>query len=183
MKITNPLTIIAIFSGTAEAFASSALVFLPTETQSIFIYFVMFFPLVIVIAFFIVLILKPHALDAPSDFANQEHFLDVHNLKASLLQSAEAVITEANKQNKPIDPKAVAIRISETFGESISTSPKQLIKILEKNPEKKFTLNQLCTATNLSQQTVSTLLRIAEASGAAYKYKAGDTTYWKGNVK
>ena len=65
MKVSNPLTIIAIFAGVAESFATGALVLLPIETQQSFVYFVMFFPLVIVVTFFCILVKKPQVLYAP----------------------------------------------------------------------------------------------------------------------
>ena len=39
MKVSNPLTIIAIFAGLAEALATIALIKLPIEMQEKFIYF------------------------------------------------------------------------------------------------------------------------------------------------
>ena len=54
MKVSNPLTIIAIFAGLAEALATIALIKLPIEMQEKFIYFVMAFPTLIVTLFFIV---------------------------------------------------------------------------------------------------------------------------------
>ena len=41
MKVSNPLTIIAIFAGLAETLATVALVQLPAEIQEVFVYFVM----------------------------------------------------------------------------------------------------------------------------------------------
>jgi len=54
MKVSNPLTIIAIFAGLAEALATVALVQVPVEIQRLFVYFVMAFPTLIVILFFLV---------------------------------------------------------------------------------------------------------------------------------
>ncbi|RUO29567.1 hypothetical protein [Aliidiomarina soli] len=51
MKDTNPLKIIAIFAGVVEALALIALVALPPEIQSIFVWFVMAFPVAILILF------------------------------------------------------------------------------------------------------------------------------------
>jgi uncharacterized membrane protein YdcZ (DUF606 family) len=70
MKVSNPLTIIAIFAGLAETLATVALVKLPPEIQGVFVYFVMAFPSGIVILFFIVLFFKNTVLYAPSDFEN-----------------------------------------------------------------------------------------------------------------
>lgn len=68
MKVSNPLTIIAIFSGVAETLATVALIKLPTEIQAIFVYFVMALPAGIVLLFFFVLYFKNNVLYAPSDY-------------------------------------------------------------------------------------------------------------------
>lgn len=51
-KVSNPLTIIAIFAGLAEIAATVALGLIDPEIQRIFIWFVMLFPALLVISFF-----------------------------------------------------------------------------------------------------------------------------------
>jgi hypothetical protein len=100
MKVSNPLTIVAIFSGAAETFATGALVALPLSLQEKFIYFVMFFPVFIVTLFFFVLVFKPQVLYAPSDFSNEEHFLHANQLKEVVAQETEKVLSEAKESNQ-----------------------------------------------------------------------------------
>lgn len=100
MKVSNPLTIVAIFSGAAETFATGALVALPLSLQEKFIYFVMFFPVFIVTLFFFVLVFKPQVLYAPSDFSNEEHFLHANQLKEVIAQETEKVLSEAKESNQ-----------------------------------------------------------------------------------
>lgn len=100
MKVSNPLTIVAIFSGAAETFATGALVALPLSLQEKFIYFVMFFPVFIVTLFFFVLVFKPQVLYAPSDFSNEEHFLHANQLKKVIAQETEKALSEAKESNQ-----------------------------------------------------------------------------------
>lgn len=100
MKVSNPLTIVAIFAGAAETFATGALVALPLSLQEKFIYFVMFFPVFIVTLFFFVLVFKPQVLYAPSDFSNEEHFLHANQLKKVIAQETEKVLSEAKESNQ-----------------------------------------------------------------------------------
>lgn len=79
MKVSNPLTIIAIFAGLAEALATVALLGLPQELQKIFLIFVMAFPTLIVILFFLVLYFKNNVLYAPGDYQDPEHYLRVNS--------------------------------------------------------------------------------------------------------
>ena len=97
MKVQNPLTIIAVFAGLAESMATIALIQLPAEMQSIFIYFVMAFPSAIVAVFFLVLVFKNHVLYAPSDFNDERHFLSINKLNKAIEEEAEKVLKETGK--------------------------------------------------------------------------------------
>ncbi|MCG9658351.1 hypothetical protein [Vibrio mediterranei] len=94
MKVSNPLTVVAIFAGTAEVFATGALVLLPETMQERFINFVMFFPILIVVSFFLVLLFKPQALYAPSDFSNEEHYLQANKIKKLVAENTEMVLAD-----------------------------------------------------------------------------------------
>jgi len=76
-RINNPLTIIAIFAALAEIASSIALVALPENTQSVFVWFCMIFPTLLVLSFFIVLYRKPKVLYAPSDFKDEKNFISI----------------------------------------------------------------------------------------------------------
>ena len=96
MKVSNPLTIIAIFAGIAETLATVALVQLPPEIQSIFVYFVMVFPSAIVLLFFCVLYFKNTVLYAPSDFENQNHYLEANQIKENINDELDKIFKRLN---------------------------------------------------------------------------------------
>lgn len=75
--VNNPLTIIAIFAALAEVAGTVALKIVSPELQVTFIWFVMLFPALLVLLFFITLNFNPKVLYAPSDFKNEENFLNV----------------------------------------------------------------------------------------------------------
>ncbi len=77
-KVSNPLTIIAIFSSIAEVSASVVLPIVGSDMQSIFVWFVMLFPLLIVLLFFVTLNFNYKVLYAPSDFQDDKSFLHLH---------------------------------------------------------------------------------------------------------
>lgn len=83
-KINNPLTIIAIFAGLAEIAGTVALGFLAGETQQIFIWFVMLFPAVLVLLFFLTLNFNAKVLYAPSDFKDEKNFLNTLGVSKNL---------------------------------------------------------------------------------------------------
>lgn len=120
MKVSNPLTIIAIFAGLAETLATVALIQLPFKLQLLFIYFVMAFPASIVIFFFVVLYFKNNVLYAPSDFPEPAHYLEAIRLGKSIGDEVESVLsksafdgTQENKHakilNKDAESKEMAL--------------------------------------------------------------------------
>lgn len=77
--IKNPLTIIAIFAALVEIGSIFVLPFLSTPIQSIYLYFLMGFPILLVILFFVVLIFKTWVLYGPSDFQDDSTFASFYS--------------------------------------------------------------------------------------------------------
>lgn len=75
-KIGNPLTLIAVFAGLAEIAATSVLPILEGPIQMMFVWYVMLFPVLLIIAFFLTLNFNHGVLYAPSDFLDEKHFLE-----------------------------------------------------------------------------------------------------------
>lgn len=73
--VNNPLTIVAIFAALAEAAGTVALGLLDKSVQATFIWFVMIFPILLVLLFFATLNFNPKVLYAPSDFQDEQNFL------------------------------------------------------------------------------------------------------------
>ncbi|MBI3112350.1 MAG: helix-turn-helix domain-containing protein [Ignavibacteriales bacterium] len=94
--VNNPLTVIAIFAALAEIAGTVALGLVEKELESIFIWFVMAFPTVLILFFFITLNFNPKVLYAPSDFQDEENFLSVLLGKKQLLET----INTLNEQLK-----------------------------------------------------------------------------------
>ncbi|WP_339292714.1 hypothetical protein MKY48_08585 [Paenibacillus sp. FSL W8-0187] len=109
-KVQNPLTIIAIFAGIAEIAGTGVLLGLPLDIQRIFIWFVMLFPVGLVALFFLVLLFKHKVLYAPSDFVDENNFMNllqnkkVHNEISEVVELLEKT-KEHNKANNQIVEK------------------------------------------------------------------------------
>jgi len=84
--VRNPLTVIAVFAGLAEAFSCLALPRLSLDVQRTFIWFVMAFPLLLVFLFFATLNWNHKALYAPSDFKSDDTFLKTFEQRAAEIQ-------------------------------------------------------------------------------------------------
>jgi hypothetical protein len=99
--VGNPLTIIAIFAGLAEVLGTIALKLVAADLQSTFIWFVMMFPTLIVLLFFVTLNFNNKVLYAPGDYKNQEDFLramwGVNRLSVDL-DKVQVQLSEAKKE-------------------------------------------------------------------------------------
>ena len=73
--IKNPLTIIGIFAGIVEISANLVLPFLEPAQQGIYLWFLMLFPAGLVFFFFITLNFNHTKLYAPSDFNDDNTFM------------------------------------------------------------------------------------------------------------
>lgn len=74
-QISNPLTIIGVFAGITEVAMVSALGLLNVELHSTFIWFIMFFPVLLVSLFFWTLNKNSKVLYSPSDFKDENVYL------------------------------------------------------------------------------------------------------------
>lgn len=72
--IKNPLTIIAIFAAIAEISGTGVLPFISYGNQGTYIWFLIIFPLLLILLFFITLNFNSKVLYAPSDFQNEDNY-------------------------------------------------------------------------------------------------------------
>lgn len=101
-NISNPLTVIAIFAALAEVAGILAIAQVDEELQQTFIWFVMLFPTLIVILFFLTLNFNPKVLYAPSDFKDEENFL-------SAIYGANRLSKDFNELDDQIESAATNI--------------------------------------------------------------------------
>jgi len=98
-SVSNPLTIIALFAALAEIAGTVAIKLVAPELQPTFIWFVMIFPTLIVVLFFVTLNFNAKVLYAPGDFKNEENYFAALNAKQSLgIEKVQAMIAEAKTE-------------------------------------------------------------------------------------
>lgn len=76
-KVSNPLSLIAIFAGSAEVVATVVLATVSESVQQILVWYVISFPVFLVLLFFITLWINHTLLYAPSDFSNEQYFFEL----------------------------------------------------------------------------------------------------------
>ena len=177
MKVSNPLTIIAIFAGLAETLATVALVKLPLEIQQIFVYFVIAFPSGIVLLFFFVLYFKNIVLYAPSDFADQTHYLEINQAKKTLNKSADEIFAELNKGGTTLTSEEIErakSRLEESIVKtaSITRRHRDILELLEDGPA---STGVIASHVNLQQSSALKYLNDLKNKGMINRIKDGDT--------
>ncbi|VVM68289.1 hypothetical protein [Pseudomonas fluorescens] len=92
-RITNPMTLIAIFATLSETSAAISLPFLDDEDRDIYVWFLISFPFYLLFLFFATLNFNYRSLYAPSDFEKGEHFITAMN-KAGRPGKSESRLTQ-----------------------------------------------------------------------------------------
>ncbi|WP_419708705.1 hypothetical protein [Pseudomonas sp. NFX224] len=109
-RITNPITVIAIFATLSETSAAVSLPFLDHKEREIYIWFLMIFPFYLLLLFFATLNFNYRSLYAPSDFAKGKDFVKIldsvtkregaiKDRRPTSPSSAQAPPTEVDVQN------------------------------------------------------------------------------------
>ena len=73
--IKNPLTIIAIFAAITEISGTVVLPSITDANQTVYVWFLMIFPILLIALFFLTLNFNHKVLYAPSDYKNEDNFL------------------------------------------------------------------------------------------------------------
>ncbi|EKP0261118.1 hypothetical protein JFQ93_002402 [Aeromonas sobria] len=185
MKVSNPLTIVAIFSGVAEAFATGALVLLPLEIQQNFVYFVMFFPLVIVVTFFSILVKKPQVLYAPSDYADEQNFIAANGIEKILIAKSEEVVESITRDVPELNSSTIeSLRnsLKNTFKAAAEDNFERLIlDYLREHPGNAYTTTGIGHILSISFNVVADSLIKLESRGLVARgiEKYTNITLWQ----
>ena len=105
--IKNPLTVIAMFAAIAEISGTTVLPFIQPENQGIYIWFLMLFPVLLVGTFFITLNFNHKVLYAPSDYKDENNFVNPYG-KASPEEQDQKLrdeVEELEAEDAEVEPK------------------------------------------------------------------------------
>lgn len=124
-RVSNPLTVIAIFATIAEMTGAAVVPAMAPSSQETFVWFLVLFPFVLVFMFFLTLNFNHRVLYAPSDYSDEENFLRVMAPASSSQRiwklkkdtSEEREREGAEKKNE--DNIGVDRRRAEKYGEAL----------------------------------------------------------------
>ncbi|MFH0728780.1 MAG: hypothetical protein V2B19_20900 [Pseudomonadota bacterium] len=137
ITVKNPLSIIAIFSGLAEVSGSVVMPLVDSNIQHIYVWFLMLFPCLIVILFFITLYFRPKNLYAPSDYKDEQLFFNLIG-DSTLLQKEEATVKEVEEiknegeQTKDVIELQSKVLLSEQY--ALSRIEEEFLEKVHSNP-------------------------------------------------
>ncbi len=126
-KISNPLTIVGIFAGIAEVAGTVVIPFLSENLQATFMWYVMLFPILLVILFFLTWNFNPTVLYSPSDYQHEENFLTI--LTKGYKSKIENNIDELELVTKKVKDEIVAETIKVVEHKN-SSDPVNIEKII-----------------------------------------------------
>ena len=121
--VKNPLTIVAIFAGLAEVSGTAVLPLLEKDIQTTFVWFLMLFPVLLVLLFFGTLVFRHHVLYAPSDFRDETLFASLfeRGTSAFRIEGIETEISELNLSKGSSVFESAEVKIEEV--ENLKTDP------------------------------------------------------------
>lgn len=127
--IKNPLSVIAIFAGIAEISGTMVLPHINPANQVLFIWFLMLFPFTLVVLFFITLNWNYKVLYAPSDFKDENNFVNLQQASTSevLLKIEDDLIHLVNESvSIGVEQTQEDNRVPEHFTDTVHSLDNQL---------------------------------------------------------
>jgi hypothetical protein len=171
--IKNPLTIIAIFAAIAEISGTVVLPFIDKSNQAVYVWFLMIFPILLILLFFLTLNLNHKVLYAPSDYQNEDNFL--HSLpRASFAEKVQKIEAEiADEVALPTTPEPVEKVIEKPESGDIATATESEIsyqKLVRRSAQASYMLAEELIFRKLSPEYSSQIQREVKLGTLGGKY-------------
>lgn len=143
-KINNPLTIIAIFAALAEVNATIAIGLIDNSLHHIFIWFIIGFPTLLVLCFFLTLNFNTKVMYSPSDYKEDKSFTELikssygqkelsSSLSGMLEQNREEILGTFESKTKELINNSSNANSKEEIIEAINKSLSDTIETVNRN--------------------------------------------------
>ena len=154
--IKNPLTVISIFAGLAEVAGTAVLPFVNEANQNTYIWFLIIFPTLLVVLFFITLNFNPKVLYAPSDFRDENNYMDLFRPSSTVERKEkldeEIKETTIEEESKKVPKDIRELSLSREKGLSNYYDQNYIFKVLTENPRSRYILAESLVIERLSQE-------------------------------
>lgn len=137
--VRNPLTIIAIFAGLAEISGTGILPFIAEANQGSYIWFLMIFPVVLVVLFFVTLNFNPKVLYSPSDYRDEANYMKMFQpsttaerlLKLQDEVDEESEVASSLPSEVDLPPQPKVIKSQAEIAELMARDPRMRYQLAE----------------------------------------------------
>lgn len=154
--IKNPLTVISIFAGLAEVAGTAVLPFVSEANQNTYIWFLIIFPILLVVLFFITLNFNPKVLYAPSDFRDENNYMDLFRPSSTVERKEkldeEIKETTIEEESKKVSKDIRELSLSREKGLFNYYDQNYIFKVLTENPRSRYILAESLVIERLSQE-------------------------------
>lgn len=171
--IKNPLTIIAIFAAIAEISGTIVLPFIAPNNQATYVWFLIIFPILLIILFFLTLNFNHKVLYAPSDYQNEDNFL--RSLpRATIAEKTLKIEAEIAEEAKTIainpssaDPTKETQPSSAAAAKADDTS---IASLFRRSPQATYVLAEEAIFRHLSREFGTQIQREVKVGDTGLKY-------------
>jgi len=169
---SNPLTIIAIFAAIAEISGTVVLPFIAPANQATYVWFLIVFPILLIVLFFLTLNFNHKVLYAPSDYQNEDNFLrslpratfaeKVLKIEAEIAE--ESSVPEASAQpEKPVAP-------TEPIPPAVQGAPLSYQSLVRRSAQASYMLAEELIFRKLSKEFSSEIQREVKLGSLGGRY-------------
>jgi len=138
--VKNPLTVISVFAGLAEIAGTLVLPFVSENNQVVYIWFLMLFPALLVVLFFLTLNFNPKVLYAPSDFSDEKNYMDLFR-PTSTSEKFRKLEVEMSEQEEEIPAKPEAGESQTTLTKQAALSAKErMLSYMQRDARSRYIL-------------------------------------------
>jgi len=153
--VKNPLTVISIFAGLAEVAGTVVLPFIAETNQITFIWFIMVFPVFLVTLFFLTLNFNPRVLYAPSDFDDEQNYMDLFR-PSSTRERLDKLDTEVSQEAAAEQPVEDAVILPVPPSPTVLDDKEKLRLMMNRDAKSRYMLAEGLILDKLSSEFAQT---------------------------
>ncbi len=174
ITVKNPLTAVAIFAGIAEGAGAAVLPLLAETNQTTYMWFLMIFPVFLVLLFFATLNFNRRVFYAPSDFDDEKNFMELFRSSTTpeRLQKLEEKMSEEEANSSFPSSDVKAEEIQDTPKQEVITSRARVTSRMQQDLRSRYLL-----AESLIIDRLATEFRTIPRREIALRNRYGDQLF------
>lgn len=170
--IKNPLTIIAIFAAIAEISGTAVLPFIAPANQATYVWFLIVFPILLIVLFFLTLNFNHKVLYAPSDYQNEDNFLRSlprATFAEKVLKIEAEIAEEATEPEAVLQPEKTPALVGEV-SPSVQGATLSNQSLVRRSPQASYMLAEELIFRKLSKEFSAEIQREVKLGSLGGRY-------------